>query len=432
MEMPAYLVKVISTLKQNGYQAFVVGGCVRDILMGNEPADYDVATSATVQEIRSLFRKTVPTGEKHGTVAVLIDGFTVEVSTFKSYELGESSTGLEQDLSLRDFTVNAMAVDENGSLYDPFGGKQDLLNKIIKSPRNEPEQRFMEDPLRMLRAIRFCSTFGFSMYPDTYQAITKHYALLQKVAPERIRGELNLILLSGLPALGIRLMLETGLLQQVLPEAVAGFAQRSIRHNKNVFEHTLAVVEGVPSRLKVRLAALLHDIGKPNTFSIDENGVDHFYGHHLEGQKMVENILRRLKYDNKTIGDVSVLVGEHMSRYPKVRNSSFKKLINRVGKHNLEDLFDLQKADIMGAAPPYDFSELDDIQAGINQILSERLPMSIKDLAVKGDDLIEIGFEPGPELGRVLDLLLEEVLEDPDKNERAILLGLAAKNTTPV
>jgi len=429
MKMPAYLVKVVTTLKQNGYQALVVGGCVRDILLGSEPADYDVATSANVQEIRALFQKTVPIGERHGTVAVLIDGFTVEVSTFRGHALGESSTGLEQDLSHRDFTVNAMAFAEDGSLYDPFGGQQDLQNKIIRSPRDEPEQRFMEDPLRMLRAIRFCSTLGFSMHSDTYQAITKQYALLQVVAPERIREELNRILLSGRSARGIRLMLETGLLQYVVPEAVpmAGFDQRSSRHNKDVFEHTLAVVEGAPPRLKVRLAALLHDIGKPNTFSVDEKGAGHFYGHHIEGRKMVEAIMKRLKYDNKTIEDVSVLVVEHMSRYPKVRNASLKRLVNRVGEHNLEDLFDLQQADIMGAAPPFNFSELAALRAGINRILNEKPPMSLKDLAIKGNDLIELGFQPGPEMGRVLDLLLEVVLEDPDKNDRDILLKLAAK-----
>jgi tRNA nucleotidyltransferase (CCA-adding enzyme) len=267
------------------------------------------------------------------------------------------------------------------------------------------------------------------MQPATYQAITKHYALLQMVAPERLREELNRILLSGRPARGIRLILETGLLRYVAPEAVAmaGFDQRSIRHNKDVFEHTLAVVEAVPPRLKVRLAALLHDIGKPSTFSIGENGVGHFYGHHRQGQTMAESILRRLRYDNKTIEDVTVLVGEHMSRYPRMRNTTLKKLVNRVGEHNLEDLFDLQKADIMGSAPPFDFSELAVMQEGINRILNEKPPMSIKDLAVKGNDLIEIGFQPGPEMGRVLDLLLEAVLEDPEKNDRVILGKLAAK-----
>ena len=427
MQIPAYVFKVTNTLKQNGKQALLVGGCVRDLLMGSEPADYDVATSATTQEIVSLFRKTVPIGERHGTIAVLIDGFTVEVSIFKGYAHEEGLAGLEQDLSLRDFTVNAMAVDENGSLYDPFGGQEDLKKKIIRSPRNEPEQRFIEDPLRMMRAIRFCSSFGFSLHPNTYKAIAKKHALIQKVAPERIRKELNRILISDRPSRGIRLLLETGLLQHVMHEVMSmvDFDQRNKRHNKDVFEHTMAVLEAVPSRLNVRLAALLHDIGKPLTFSIDEYGVGHFYGHHLEGRKIVESLMNRLKYDNKTIEDVSVLVVEHMSRFPKIRDASLKRLVNRVGEHNLDDLFDLQKADILGSSPPFDFSELDAMREGIDRILNEKSPMRKKDLDIKGYDLIAIGFQPGPEMGKVLEALLDVVLEDPDKNDRATLLKMA-------
>lgn len=430
MKIPSYVVKVISALKHNGKQAFVVGGCVRDLLMGSEPADYDVSTSATTQEIMSFFQKTVPIGERHGTVAVLIDGFTVEVSTFKGYAYvgsGENRAALKQDLALRDFTVNAMAFDENGILYDPFGGREDLKKRIIRSPRNEPEQRFREDPLRMMRAIRFCSTLGFLLFPDTYEAIAGQNSLIQRVAPERIRQELNRILVSNRPSQGIRLMLETGLLQYVAPEVMSmvGFDQRNKRHDKDVFEHTMAVLEAVPPRLNVRLAALLHDIGKSTTFSMDKNGVGHFYGHHLEGRRMVEDIMRRLKYDNKTVGDVAILVVEHMSRFPKVRKASLKRLVNRVGEHNLNDLFDLQRADILGSAPPFDFSELDAMREGIDRILNEKPPMEKKDLAINGHDLIELGFQPGLEMGKVLNLLLDIVLEDPDKNERNTLLTIA-------
>lgn len=429
MQIPSYVIKVISTLKQNSKQAFVVGGCVRDLLMGSEPADYDVATSATTQEIMSFFEKTVPIGERHGTIAVLIDGFTVEVSTFKGYTHEESQTGLKKDLSLRDFTVNAMAFDENGSLYDPFGGQEDLNKGVIRSPLNKPEQRFMEDPLRMMRATRFCCTFGFKLHPDTYEAIARQNIQIQRVAPERIREEINRILVSHRPSQGIRLLLKTGLLQHVLPEATSmvDFDQQNKRHDKDVFEHTMAVLEAVPPRLNVRLAALLHDIGKPFTFSIDKNGIGHFYKHHLEGGGMVENIMRRLKYDNKTIEDVSILVVEHMCRFSKIRNASLKRLVNRVGEHNLDDLFDLQRADILGSAPPFDFSELDVMREGIDRILNEKPPMVTKDLAINGNDLIGIGFKPGPEMGKVLYLLLEVVLEDPNKNERDTLLTIASE-----
>ncbi len=432
MQIPSYVVQVIQTLKQNGKQAFVVGGCVRDMLMGRMPADYDVATSATTQEIISFFPKTVPVGERHGTIAVLIGGSAVEVSTFKGCMLeqsGESPAGLEQDLALRDFTMNAMAVDENGSLYDPFGGREDLKRQMIRSPRNEPEQRFVEDPLRMMRAIRFCSALGFSLHPTTYEAIIKQASLLPKVALERVREELNRILISDRPSLGIRLLLETGLLQHVMPEAMpmAGFDQRNKRHDKDLFEHTMAVLEAVPPRLNVRLAALLHDIGKPSTFSIDENGVGHFYSHHKEGCRMAEDIMRRLKYDNKTRADVSALVAEHMSRLPKVRNTSLKRLVNRVGEHNVDDLFDLQRADILGSAPPFNFSELDAMRDGLDRIRLEKPPLTQKDLAINGHDLIEIGLQQGPQMGRVFNLLLDVVLEDPDKNNRTVLLSIAKK-----
>jgi len=268
---------------------------------------------------------------------------------------------------------------------------------------------------------------GFSLHPNTYEAIIKKSSLLPRVAPERIREELNRILVSHHPCRGIRLLLETGLLQHVMPEAMpmVGFNQRNKRHNKDVFEHTMAVLEAVPPRLNVRLAALLHDIGKPLTFSIDENGIGHFYSHHIKGRRMAEDIMRRLKYDNKTIADVSVLVAEHMSRFPKVRNASLKKLVNRVGEHNLGDLFDLQRADILGSAPPFDFSELDAVRDGLDRIHHEKPPMTQKDLAINGHDLIKIGFQPGPQMGRVFDLLLDAVLEDPDKNNHTALVSIA-------
>ncbi|OPX85499.1 MAG: CCA-adding enzyme [Pelotomaculum sp. PtaB.Bin104] len=449
MRIPDGVAKIIRTLKQQGHQVFVVGGCVRDLLLGSEPADYDLATSATASEIASYFPKTVPIGEKHGTIAVLIDGFSVEVSTFKwvapaaSAERGGSTagkgdapgtgrsslSGLEQDLALRDFTINAMAIDASGTLIDPFGGADDLRQQVLRSPSDEAEQRIIEDPLRMLRAVRFCCTLGFSMSRSVYEAIVKRYDLLQRVAPERVREELNRILLSERPAKGIRLLLETGLLGQVMPEAVlmAGFEQYSKHHDKDVFEHAMAVLEASPPRLAVRLAALLHDIGKPRTFSIDKKGAGHFYSHHQAGGSMAIEILKRLKYDNKTIEKVSMLVAEHMSRFPKVRDKTLKRLISRVGEDNLADLFDLQRADILGSAPPYDFSLLEAMRVEIARILSEKQPLRVQDLAINGHDLLALGFSPGPEIGRLLERLLAEVLENPEKNNPAVLLKMAGE-----
>ncbi len=429
MLLPSYVVEVLNTLRHNGNQAFVVGGCIRDVLMGRVPTDYDVATSATPEVTVSLFQKTVPIGEKHGTIAVLVDGGTVEVSTFKGYKT-EVEPSLYWDLLYRDFTVNAMAIEENGELYDPFGGQEDIKNKVIKSPENKSRERFSEDPLRMMRAIRFCSTHGFLLHPTVTMAITELHDAILTVSFERIREELNRILTSDLPSLGIGLLLKTGLLAHILPEAIAmvDFNQRSIWHDKDIYQHTMAVIEAVPPRLNVRLAALMHDIGKPMTFTVDENGVGHFYEHQIEGGRITKNIMRRLKYDNQTIEDVTILVTEHMSRFFKVRNASLKRLINRVGDHNLVDLFDLQRADTIGSAPPFNFSELDAMQAGINHIYYEKPPMKVKDLAVNGNDLMGIGFKPGPEMGRVLEALLKLVLDDPKKNDRNILLNHAIKH----
>lgn len=429
MRLPTYVIKVIDIIKEKGKEAFLVGGCVRDSLMGYEAADYDLTTSATIHELLSWFEKTVPVGEKHGTIAVIIDGNTVEVSTFRGclHPSQEGLFALEEDLFLRDFTINAIAADVNGVLYDPFGGYADIRKQLIRSPQNKAEERFREDPLRMMRAVRFSCTLGFNLHASTFNGILKYHTLIRNVSAERIREEFNKIILSKKPSHGIRLLLQTGLLEEILPEAMSmvNFNQHSIRHDKDVFEHTMAVLEGVPARLKVRLAAFFHDIAKPSTFTIDEAGAGHFYDHHIVGRKITEKVLKRMRYDNHTVQDVSVLVAEHMSRFPRVRNSSLKMLFNRLGEHNLIDLFDLQRADIMGAAPPFDFSLLDMMQEEIEQILNENPPIRVKDLAVNGHDLKAIGVEPGPEMGKILNFLLSIVLDDPAKNKRYILLDIA-------
>ncbi len=429
MQIPVYVMEVLKTLQKNGQQALLVGGCVRDLILGKEPADYDVASSATVEEIKSLFPKTAAIGEKHGTVAVILTGGIVEVSTYKRRKdcRADPSLMLMEDLMQRDFTINAMAMDEAGSLIDPYGGLIDIENKLIRAPQNLACERFRDDPLRMMRAVRFCTTCDYVLHQTVSRAITELHDLIKGVSPERIQEELNRILISEQPSRGIKLLLSTGLLAHILPEAVAtvGFDQRNSRHDKDVFHHTMAVIDAVPPKLKLRMAALLHDIGKPASFTVDENAVGHFYKHHLEGKEITENILRRLKYDKRTIDDVSILVSEHMSRFPRIRNGSLKRLINRVGDDNLEDLFDLQRADILASAPPFDFSELEAMQADINRICCQNPPMQLQDLAVNGNDLLDIGFKPGRVIGLLLKDLLDIVLDDPEKNNRETLLSLA-------
>ncbi|MGE5371621.1 MAG: CCA tRNA nucleotidyltransferase [Solirubrobacterales bacterium] len=422
---------VLDVLITNGFSTFLVGGCVRDHLLGVPPSDYDIATSAQPDAVRRLFPKTVPIGAKHGTIAVVLPERTIEVSRFRSDkpDSGQSDDleALIDDLSRRDFTINAMAFKANGQLLDPFGGEADLKAGFLRTPQGQAQERFAEDPLRLLRAVRFACGYGFAVDETTLAAMADLADRIETVSSERIREELNQVMLSDRAAEGIRMMRQAGLLAHVLPEidALAGFDQKAPLHDKDLLEHTLAVVDASPKRLAVRLAALLHDAAKPSVHTIDEKGIGHFYGHEKEGRLIVETVLRRLKYDTKTIERVALLVAEHMSRYDKIRNAGLKRLIGRVGLDNLQDLEDLQRADLAGLRPGVSTRSLDDMWSRIWRLVDEKPPLQIADLAVGGKDLIAAGYEPGPELGRVLDRLLEVVLEDPDKNQREILLEIA-------
>lgn len=429
MNLPTPIIEIMTVLKGHDYEAYLVGGCVRDILLDRIPNDYDVVTSAPVEQIMSMFPHTVNVGAHYGTIAVIIGEWVVEVSTYKSkyHSSLPGLSGIEADLFWRDFTINAMAMDDSGRVVDPFGGQRDLEGKVISAPANQAPQRFRDDPLRMLRAIRFSSTLGFFLHPVVMDAIMTLAPLMPRVAVERIRGELEQILMSKRPAHGIDLLAKTDLLTYTLPELIPllNFEPVSPRYRGTAWQHTLAVLDMTPARLNIRWAALLHDIGKPSTFSMDSEGSGHYYGHHLEGSSLTRKILKRLKYDHKTINNTSMLVEEHMSRFPRLRNGSLKQLVARVGEENLDDLMDLQRADIMGSAPPFDMSLLESMQAELQQILACHPPLNVKDLAVNGDDLIALGFEQGPDIGRVLDILLDTVLDQPEKNQPEILLAVA-------
>lgn len=429
MSLPETIVNAIKTLENRGYQTYLVGGCVRDMLLDRPVQDYDLLTAASLEEIEATFSKTIPIGAQHGSLVAMLDGYKIDINTMQNENaknLGNRSS-LENNLAGRDFAINAMAMDLDGNLYDPWQGRQDLQNRIIRATCNQAQALFGQDPLRMLRAIRIASVYGFMIEPNTYAAIPACHQLLAQAAPERIREELSRILLSKRPAQGIRMLQECALLDYIIPEMLpmVGMDQRNFRHHLDLFEHSLAVLEGVPARLNVRLAALLHDIGKPDCFTVDEDGVGHFYGHHLEGIGISQTVLKRLKYDHHTINDVSTLVGAHMSRYAKLRNVSLKKLIMQVGQDNLQDLFDLQQADIIASAPPCDFSQLEKMVEDTGKILCEGLPLEMKDLAVNGTDLIDLGYTPGPLLGTVLNELMDLVLEDPSQNQRENLLQAA-------
>lgn len=435
MKIPQKVEFIIQELEKNGYEAFAVGGCVRDIILGREPNDWDITTNALPEIILKTFKHTIPTGIKHGTVTVMIDREPFEVTTYRiDGEYTDNrhpdqvifTSKLEEDLSRRDFTINAIAYNYSKGIVDPFQGLEDIKRGVIKTVGN-PHERFNEDALRMIRAIRFSCQLAFDINDETLEAIKLNCELIKNVSIERIRDEFTKILLSKTPSYGIENLRFSGLLQYFLPEVLAmyGFDQRNPHHDKDVYTHTLMVVDNTEPRLSLRLSALLHDIAKPATFSIDDKGIGHFYDHNTKGVEMSEYILRRLRYGNDTIKKVQNLVYDHMSRYDNLRSSTIKKIITRVGEDNLADLFNLQESDIKASAPPFDFSGIDYLKKKSHQILEQRQPLCIKDIAINGSDLIKLGLQPGKAIGEILQHLLEKVLEQPELNNKELLKEMA-------
>lgn len=437
-KIPIEVLQVVGRLRANGYRSYLVGGSIRDLLLGKNPKDFDICTAAAPEDVKKLFNRVLDTGLKFGTVTVLFNGVVVEVTTFRKKNSnianGQRQSVLyfgasaEEDVQTRDFSVNGLLFDGE-QIIDYVNGQADLSNKVIRAI-GEPDCRFKEDALRMLRAIRLSCQLDFFIEPNTFESIISNAKLIKKVAQERIRDELIKILVSDFPSRGIRQIQETGLLQYVLPELQAcyRFDQRNPHHDKDVFEHILVVLENTPNHLTVRLAALLHDVAKPKTFTIDQDGVGHFYKHNIEGYKMARDILTRLKFDNKTVEAVGILVKEHMSRFKFLRKSTVKKLINRVGVDNMDNLIELQIADKAGSAPPYDFQSMQNLREEVKRIIDAKEPLSLHDLMISGDDLIELGIEPGPKMGKILHQILEKVLINPELNTKDKLLSLTRES----
>ena len=437
MFIPKDVKIILDTLKDNGYESYIVGGGVRDFIIGTYvPKDYDIATNALPNAIIKLFHKTVPTGIKHGTITIMINGEGYEVTTYRvdgKYLDNRRPEGvnfvsnLKEDLARRDFTINALAFNTNDGIIDYFGGIEDINNKIIRTV-GEPNKRFQEDALRMLRGIRFASALDFHIEEKTLEAIKENSTLILNISNERIRDELCKMLISTNAAKALRLLEETKLLGFILPELqkLVGFNQHNPHHDKDIFEHTLSVVENCPQSLNLRLAALLHDIAKPISFSIDEDGIGHFYGHDEKGVILCQQILRRLKFDNESISKVSLLVREHMNVLEKPKDASVKRLINRVSVDLIPDLFALQRADALGsAAPQVRLEEIQKVEEKTKNILETKVPLSISDLAVNGKDLIsEFSLNPGKEIGGMLKFLLDKVLENPEVNCKEKLLAI--------
>lgn len=442
IDMPREVEEIIEIIENNGYEAYIVGGCIRDFLLGRNPGDWDITTSALPEKIRNIFQgkyRVIDTGLKHGTVTVISSNNNhYEITTFRidgeyingrSPERVEFTKNLREDLKRRDFTINAMAYNNRVGIEDHFNGRIDLQNKVIKAV-GVAEERFSEDALRILRGIRFSCQLGFEIDIDTERAMKKKKEGLSKISKERIREEFSKIILSENASYGIKKLVHNGLMEYIIPEinSMVGFEQHTQYHDKDVFEHTMGVLEKVTDKLDLRLSALLHDIAKPTTFTIDERGQGHFYNHDIVGSEMCEKILRKLKFDNKTINKVRLLVLEHMNREKDMKNITLKKLIRKIGKENLNDLFLLQIADIASSAKEYsNYDYIVRTEKKAQKILERKDPIIIKDLDITGKEIMENGIEEGILIGEMLHELLELVLEKPRLNKKEILIEIVRK-----
>lgn len=438
IDIPEGAKQVLETLHEAGYEAYVVGGCVRDSILGREPQDWDVTTSARPEEVKALFRRTIDTGIQHGTVTVMIDREGYEVTTYRidgKYEDSRHPSeviftpSLEEDLKRRDFTINAMAYNPKDGLVDLFGGLKDAEQGIIRCV-GDPMARFGEDALRIMRAVRFSAQLGYDIEENTKRAISALAPKLHNVSAERIQTELVKLLKSGHPEY-LRIAYETGITKIVLPEfdVCMETPQKHLHHCYNVGEHTLVSMTQVSDDKILRLTMLFHDIGKPKCLTLDEDGTTHFYGHPAVGEKMTEEILRRLKFDNDTIRMVCKLVKYH--DYGNEEEPGFRavrRAVNRIGEEAFPRIFEVWRGDVLAQSDYMREEKLARIrqwQETYEKVMEERQCVSLKDLAVDGKDLIAMGLKPGPEIGACLQALLEEVLEEPERNERVWLLERA-------
>ncbi|MCM1135206.1 MAG: HDIG domain-containing protein [Clostridium sp.] len=437
IQLPEKVSYIIDTIMEAGYEAYAVGGCIRDTILGRAPEDWDITTSAAPDVVKKLFRYTVDTGIQHGTVTVLLEKEGFEVTTYRidgEYEDGRHpenvtfTSNLREDLRRRDFTINAMAYNGQAGLVDEFGGMEDIEKGIIRCVGNARE-RFSEDALRMMRAVRFSAQLGYEIEEETLKAIGQMAERLRLVSAERIQAELVKLVISPHPET-LRTAYETGITKIILPEfdACMETEQRNPHHCYSVGEHILKSMEAVRADKALRLAMLFHDIGKPETFTVDEEGIYHFHGHPLVSEEMARRILRRLKFDNHTADTVTKLVLYHdygVTPEPKyVRRAVWK-----IGETIFPLLFEVRKADIQAQSSYRRIEKEEKLKAVYEiyeEILKEKQCVSLKTLAVTGKDLIEeAGMKPGRELGETLQRLLDKVIENPDLNRKEILLSIA-------
>lgn len=467
-KIPNYVINVADVLANAGFEAYLVGGAVRDLILGIEPKDYDIATNALPDQISQLFPRSVTTNARFGTILVIMSGkqgerFDIEVTTYRKEEdyyggrwpaKVEFASEIETDLSRRDFTINAIALDldniiDLGStidevLIDPFEGQKDLKRRILRAVGN-PDERFEEDGLRAYKACRLASELGFEIEVATFEAIKKSKSVVSQISMERIRDEFDKLLkYSSMPSKGVNLLKDTGLLEIFMPELLDCIGvNQPVWHTEDVYTHSLTTLDLAEDSIK--LAALLHDIGKAKTRSEDDKGI-HFYGHDKKGAELAKEILTRMRYSKSVIKKVTTLIRWHMFYYPSAdwrkenelsdivesddpggwTDAAIRRFISNVGEEYIDDLFKLRIADA-SANPKSEFDpvEIQALESRISDVRSKDMALKVTDLNITGHDLEEIGVEKGPRMGEILNYLLEEVLEEPGNNTKDRLIELA-------
>ena len=434
IRLPGRVAALLNILEQAGYEAFAVGGCIRDSLLGRAPNDWDICTSARPEEMKACFSdfRVIDTGLKHGTLTVLAGGEAFEITTYRidgDYSDGRHpdqvsfTSHIEEDLARRDFPINAMAYNPSSGLVDPFGGASDLSRRLLRCV-GKPEKRFQEDGLRILRAVRFASQLEFNIDAETADALFSCLPLLDRISAERIRAEVEK-LLCGPGAMEV-LTDYREIMARIIPEIRPMFDldQQNPYHIYTVWDHTLHAVSHVKNTPVLKLCAFFHDIGKPGMMTIGEDGRGHFYRHERLSAELADQILSRLKYDNHTRETVVEVVRFHDTVFrPSPRQA--RKLLNKLGEERLRLLIELEYADVKSQNPVYTDQRVDGISAFsqiVDEVLAAEQCFSLKHLAVKGNDLLEMDFSQGPEIGRILELLLEQVLEGELPNEKDTLL----------
>lgn len=430
--------EILFLLEKAGYKSYLVGGCLRDSLLNKESHDVDISTQALPDEILEVFKdyKTIDIGKKFGTIKVIYGDFEYEITTMRkesSYndkrhpDKVDFTKDIVEDLKRRDFTINAMAKRKD-EIIDPFDGQADLKKKTIRAV-GDPVARINEDLLRSLRAVRFATSLDFQIEENLKKAIKNKASSINEISKERIREEINKILLSNKPSRGIRLLDELGLLEFIFPEVfrAKGFNQHSTFHKDDVYNHSLNVLDKTKANLNIRMAALYHDVGKIDTFFLDKNGEGRFFGHQKVSENSLRERLKILKYSNKFIEDTTILVRRHMDNTNTYTKKSVRKLLRNLGEENLLNLFDLQKADVLSTT----FSDDSNIDLGLKileEVKNDEIPKNRSEIAINGKDLILLGYKEGKDLGNKLKEIENLIYDEKLKNNKDDIIKYIKEN----